>query len=87
MPQVKFRVKAAGSYGKRGAIVALNTAELTDRQKVMLEPYTEPKVTAVKAAGVDLTDKKAVVAELERLKIDHDARKGLDDLVALLPKA
>ena len=37
--------------------------------------------------ALDLTDKKSVVAELERLKIDHDAHKGLDDLVALLPKA
>lgn len=86
MPQHKFRVKAAGSYGKRGAVVALNTAELTDRQKVMLEPYTEPQVTVVSGGGIDLTDKKAVVAELERLKIDHDGRKGVEELAALLPK-
>lgn len=51
MPQVKYRVKAAGSYGRRGDIVALDTEKLTDRQKVMLEPYTEPAVN-------DLTEEK-----------------------------
>lgn len=48
MPQAKFIVKAAGSYGKRGTVVALDTDKLTDRQKVMLEPYVEPKVTEIK---------------------------------------
>jgi len=51
MPQVKFKVKCAGTYGKKGAIVALDTDKLTDRQKVMLEPYTEPTVN-------DLTEEK-----------------------------
>lgn len=38
-------------------------------------------------ADIDLTDKKAVVAELERLKIEFDGRKGVEELAALLPKA
>lgn len=49
MQQVKFKVKAAGSYGKRGDIIALDTDKLTERQKVMLEPYAEPEVKEVKA--------------------------------------
>lgn len=88
MPQHKFVVKCAGSYGKKGTVVALNTDELTDRQKVMLEPYSEPEVKVISGGkGIDLTDKKAVVAELERLKIEFDGRKGVEELAALLPKA
>lgn len=56
MQQAKFKVKAAGSYGKRGDIVVLDTDKLTDRQKVMLEPYVEPSVK-------DLTEEKKPTAK------------------------
>lgn len=39
----------------------------------------------VEGAELDLTNRAAVVDELERLGIEFDGRKGLDYLVSLLP--
>lgn len=56
MPQHKFIVKCAGTYGKVGDVVILPAEKLTDgklsaRQAVMLKPFVEPAVN-------DLTEEK-----------------------------
>lgn len=88
MPQANvFRVKCKGTYGKKGDLVELPIEHdaLTDRQKVMLEPYVAPEVIVIKKK-IDKTDKAQVTAELERLNIEFDARKGVKELAELLPK-
>lgn len=88
MPQANmFLVKCKGTYGKKGDIVKLDIAHdaLTDRQKVMLEPYKAPEVVDM-TKPLDRTDKVQVVAELERLGIEFDARKAVKELAELLPK-
>lgn len=92
MPQHKFVVKAAGSYGKRGAVVALDTDKLTDRQKVMLEPYSEPEVNVI--GGADDSDKDdgkmtkdQIAAKLKELGIEFNPADKKEVLAALLPKA
>lgn len=43
----KFQCKMKCSYGNKGDIVELASSELTDRQSVMLKPYSEPLVKQV----------------------------------------
>lgn len=43
----KFQCKMKCSYGNKGDIVELASSELTERQSVMLKPYSEPTVKKV----------------------------------------
>ena len=46
MAKKNYIVTRAGSYGDRGAVVELDTGKdgLSDRQKIMLKPYSKPVV-------------------------------------------
>jgi len=47
MAAKKYVVIKDSNFGKKGAIVEKD-GELTERQKVMLKPYDEPKVSKAK---------------------------------------
>lgn len=73
MAKSKFVVLRSGSYGQKGDVIALDTNELTERQKVMLKPYEAPKVKGEEDGEADV---KKLKAEIKKLKAENKQLKA-----------
>lgn len=71
-------IKAAKNLGKDVNIGTKGEGEIP--------LYLVGKVAVLPDEALDRTDKDQVVAELERLGIEFDARKAVKELAELLPK-
>ena len=67
-----YTILRSGTYGKAGETIELDVKELTERQKLLLTPYSKPVVKVqsdgveLKAAQEEIKALKAKIAELEK---------------------
>lgn len=71
-----YIVKHNNSYGNKGDIVKLDKP-LTDRQKVMLEPYEKPVLASSDTKKLEAENKK-LKAEIKRLSAENQSLKTKD---------
>ena len=64
MAKKNYEIKLTGTYGKQGDVVEIE-GELTDRQKIMLKPYSKA-VVSVKADTKELDKANAEIAALKK---------------------